>query len=89
MSKTGFAVLAITFAATPALSQGIPANAAPGPRVFFNPIGPGVQPPNFAMLAGDRTCLVRKSTGKSECHTKYEWQRIARKIDKNSQSSIR
>ncbi|PTW49407.1 hypothetical protein C8J25_101916 [Sphingomonas faeni] len=89
MSKTGFAVLAITLAAMPALSQGIRANAAPSPRVLFNPIGPGVQPPNFAMSSEGRTCLVRKSTGKSECHTKYEWRRIARKIDKKSESSAR
>lgn len=87
MSKTGFAILAITLAAMPALSQGIRTNAAPSPRALFNPIGPGVQPPN--MLSEGRTCLVRNSTGKSECHSRYEWRRIARKIDKSSESSAR
>lgn len=33
-----------------------------------------------------RPCLVRKSTGRTECRTKEEWRRLARKIDEASAS---
>ncbi|MDT8757141.1 hypothetical protein MZO42_00380 [Sphingomonas psychrotolerans] len=32
-------------------------------------------------------CLVRKSDGKRECHTRTEWRRIARQLAENTRNS--
>lgn len=79
MFRICIAILMLAGASGPALSQHRESGISTGsPRYFghlFSSPDPGIR------SSQDRQCLVRRSTGRTECRSIHEWRRLARQIE--------
>jgi hypothetical protein len=80
MTKTWIAIALVAAVSSPAASQISGASLAPDLARSFSALADNRD--TGPKSDNDRVCLIRKSSGRTECRFMDEWRLIARQIEK-------
>ncbi|MEA1072331.1 hypothetical protein [Sphingomonas sp. LY160] len=84
MMKSLCALAIVSAACAPAWSQTVGGSVSTGSARHFSNLAMSGQPPSDTLRS--RPCLVRKSNGRVDCRTRYEWDQLAKQIEQKREA---